>query len=138
MATLTPAAPAVGLDTTVNVTTFPTRTYYVDRDLGRIISMVDELDAMDQAIDKILWTERYYWLIYSWNYGIELEDLVGQNPSYVTSEIKRRITEALLADDRVISVTDFTFYKSDIDDMTVTFTINTIYGTTTKTAGVTM
>lgn len=138
MATLTPAAPAVGLDTTVNVTTFPTRTYYVDRDLGRIISMVDELDAMDQAIDKILWTERYYWLIYSWNYGIELESLVGQNPSYVTSEIKRRITEALLADDRIESVTDFTFYKSDIDDMTVTFKVNTIYGTVTKTRGVTM
>lgn len=138
MATLTPAAPTVGLDTTVNVTTFPTRTYYIDRDLGRIVNMVDDVDAMRQAIVKTLWTERYYWLIYSWNFGIELENLVGQNPSYVTSEIKRRITEALLADDRVESVTDFVFYKSDIDDMTVTFTVNTIFGSIPITTGVTI
>lgn len=133
---LTPTAPAVSLDTSVTITTYPTKTYYVNKATGRIVSMVDELDAMQQAVVKILGTERYAWLIYDWNYAIELSNLVGQSPSYVTSEIKRRISDALLADDRVSSVTDFVFYQTDSDDITVTFNVNTIYGTIPITAGV--
>ncbi|MDR3561677.1 MAG: DUF2634 domain-containing protein [Negativicutes bacterium] len=126
---LIPTSIPGGLDTAVNITTYPSYTYFVNRDTGRIVGMIDTGDAMLQAIVKILWTERYFWMIYSWNYGIEINSLVGKDPGYTTSEAKRRITEALIADDRVNSVTDFVFYQAEEDDMTVTFNVNTIYGT---------
>lgn len=126
----------VTLDTAVTITTAPTKTYCVDRDTGRIVSMIDSSDAMLQAIIKTLWTQRYSWLIYSWNYGIELEDLVGQDKTYVTSEIKRRVTEALLVDDRITGVMDFAFYQTDMDDLTFTCTVQTIYGDIPVRAGV--
>lgn len=133
---LTPATPAISLDTSVTITTYPSYTYYVNRDTGRIVSMVDGADAMLQAIIKILSTERYFWIIYSWNYGVELNSLVGQDPNYTTSEIKRRTTDALMIDDRVNDVTNFAFYQTEEDDLTVTFTVNTIYGDIPITAGV--
>lgn len=34
---------------------------------------------MKQAIYKILQTERFEYLIYSWNYGIELNAVVGKS-----------------------------------------------------------
>lgn len=53
--------------------------------------------------------ERYKFVIYSWDYGIELVDLFGQPMSYVISELPRRITEALTTDNRIDDVTDFDF-----------------------------
>ena len=52
---------------------------------------VDGLAAYAQAIYKILNTERYEYLIYSWNYGIELRDLIGQSKFYVIQEEKKHI-----------------------------------------------
>jgi hypothetical protein len=66
-------------------------------------------------------------LIYSWNYGIELEDLIGQPIPYIYAETQRRIIEALMADDRITSVSDFEFSHMG-GDVAVHFTVVTIYG----------
>ena len=55
-----------------------TKTYAMQLDGERIIGKTDERKAIEQAIYKILLTERYQYLIYSWNYGIELKDLFGK------------------------------------------------------------
>lgn len=83
---------------------------------------------MKLAVFKILSTERYRYPIYSWNYGIELEDLFGQPIPYVYAELQRRITEALEADDRIISVTGFEFSHDD-GDVFAAFDVETIFGT---------
>ncbi|MBF1346180.1 MAG: DUF2634 domain-containing protein [Megasphaera micronuciformis] len=83
---------------------------------------------MKLAVFKILSTERYRYPIYSWNYGIELEDLFGQPIPYVYAELQRRITEALEADDRIISVTGFEFSHDD-GDVFARFDVETIFGT---------
>lgn len=88
---------------------------------------IDELEAMRQAIDKILHTERYRFAIYDWNYGMELEELFGKNVTYVIPELKRRIEEALLADDRITAVTDFSFAQEK-SSLTATFLVHTIFG----------
>ena len=75
---------------------------------------VDELEAMHQVIYKILNTERYQYIIYSWDYGIETLDLFGEPISYVCPEIERRIIEALIQDDRIESVDNFEFDYSEI------------------------
>jgi hypothetical protein len=89
--------------------------------------MTDEADAMLQAIYLILSVERYQYPIYSYNYGVELIDLIGQPKDYVMSEVKRRITEALTQDDRIDSVDGWEF-ETDKKSVLVKFTVHTIYG----------
>lgn len=88
----------------------------------------DDLRAVEQAVYKILNTERYKYLIYSWNYGIELEDLFGQPIPYVYAEVQRRIQEALLWDDRVKEVNNFRFSDGIRGEVTVLFDVITEYG----------
>ena len=92
-----------------------------------INGLTDGIEAMKQVIYKILNTDRYEYLIYSWNYGIELNDLFGEHPSFVCSELERRITEALVQDDRVESVDSFSF-EINKGKIHVTFTVHTIFG----------
>ena len=61
------------------------------------------------SIYKILNVERYKYAIYSWNYGIEFYELLGKRRGYVIPELERRITEALMRDDRIYSVSGFSF-----------------------------
>ena len=75
----------------------------------RISGYVDDLDAIKQAIYLILNTERYKFLIYSWDYGVELVDLIGKPIPYILSELPRRVKEALTQDNRISDVTDFEF-----------------------------
>lgn len=108
--------------------TMPSLNYKMIIDNETIINKCDQLEAMKQVIYKILNTERYQHLIYSWNYGIELEDLFGQPVYYVVPELERRIIEALTQDDRIESVTYFEFDTSKRGTVAVKFTANTIFG----------
>lgn len=108
--------------------TMPSLNYKMIIDNETIINKCNQLEAMKQVIYKILNTERYQHLIYSWNYGIELEDLFGQPVYYVVPELERRIIEALTQDDRIESVTDFEFDTSKRGTVAVKFTVNTIFG----------
>ncbi len=76
---------------------------------------------------EILNTERYAWLIHSWNYGVELHSLIGQDPDFCIPEIERCVREALLQDDRITAVDDFSFEKHK-KSIAATFTVHTIYG----------
>ena len=105
----------------------PSRTYKLGFDDERIVGKVDELEAIKQAAYKIINTERYQYIIYSWNYGIELRDLFGKPIPYVYPEIKRRIYEALTWDDRINDVTDFSFSNKK-GDVLVTFTVHSVAG----------
>ncbi len=118
------------LTTELEVETQPSLNYAMKFELNRIVGKVDGLEAMRQVIYKILNTERYQYLIYSWNYGVELADLFGMPVDYCCAEIERRVTEALEADDRIESVEDFEFEFPKPRVVAVTFTANTIFGQT--------
>ncbi len=105
-----------------------TRTYKMDLDAGRVAGFVDGAEAMKQAILKILLTERFDFLIYSWNYGTELKTVVGKSYQVFSSEIKRVIREALLADSRITDVVDFKVQQIDKRSVNVAFTAETIFG----------
>ncbi|HQD37115.1 MAG TPA: DUF2634 domain-containing protein [Thermodesulfovibrio thiophilus] len=102
-------------------------TYKLDLDNSTIAGYVDDLEAMKQAIYLILNIERYEYLIYSWNYGIELNDLYGQPIPFVLPELKRRITEALVQDSRILGVDNFSF-ETNKGKVHATFTVHTIFG----------
>lgn len=105
----------------------PSLTYRIDFEKRRITGLTDGLEAVKQAVFLILQTERYEYLIYSTDYGSELRGLVGMEPAYIQSELKRRITEALTQDDRIEDVTNF---QTEIngDSATVRFTVVTTFG----------
>ena len=106
----------------------PTYTYKMNLDTGSIRGYTDKLDAMRQAIFKILQTERYQYIMYSWNYGVETLDLYGEPISYVCPELERRITEALTWDERIESVDNFEFDLPQKGVDHVSFTAHTIFG----------
>ena len=116
------------LSDNIAVQLLPTRTYAVDTEKGVIVKYCDHLEATKQLIYKILNTQRYQHTIYTWNYGLELADLFGEPISYVYPEIQRRITEALLQDDRIEEVCDFSFHSMKKGDVSVKFKVMTIFG----------
>ena len=107
--------------------TIPTKDYALSSNKERVNGFVDGKEAVKQAVFFILNTERYEHLIYSWNYGVELKDLVGMPQSYVIPEVERRITEALTQDNRIESVSDFQFERQK-EKLHVTFVVHTTYG----------
>ena len=108
--------------------TEPSVNYKMNIKQDIINGTVDEFEAMKQVIYKILNTERYQYIIYSWNYGIELMDLFGMPVIYVIPELERRITEALIQDERIESVDDFEFDSSEKRTVKASFTVHTIFG----------
>lgn len=105
----------------------PSLTYKADFNKNKIIGKTDKLDAVEQAVFLLLKTERNYSEIYK-DYGIKTVDLIGKDIYLVISELKRRITEALLEDNRITEVSNFKFIENE-DKLLVEFDVKTIYGT---------
>ena len=105
----------------------PGYTHKLDIDRQRVSGMTDKREALYQAIYLILNVERYAWPIYSWRYGSEFSDLIGKAKDYAMSEMKRRITEALLQDDRITGLSGWEFETSR-KSVRVSFVVHTIYG----------
>jgi len=115
-----------GLEMTVRGR-LPEMTFYLDEETGAVRGMRSGLQAARQAAWLILHTERYAFLIYSWAYGTELGGLAGARESFLIPELTRRVTEALLVDDRITGTSDFSFRRRG-NRMEVRFTVHTIYG----------
>ena len=116
------------LTSDLEIETQPSKNYKMRIERNVINGYSDKLEAMKQVIYKILNTERYQYVIYSWNYGIELADLFGEPVSYVCPELQRRIEEALIQDDRITSIDSFEFDISKRRTVIVTFVVHTIFG----------
>lgn len=114
-------------NTEIDIKTQPSKTYFLDVENNRIYSYCDGIEAVKQAVYKILNTERYNYLIYDYNYGVELKELFGKPVSYVLARVKEYVCQALLADDRINEATDFeiSYNKSSVY---VNFCVNSIFG----------
>lgn len=101
-------------------------TYKVEN--GRILGNVDYSEAMKQAIEKILLTERFIFEIYSEQYGNDLNDLIGKDMPYVKTAVENVLKEALLSDDRIDEVTIDEITQTDKQTLHVAFTVSTLFG----------
>lgn len=120
--------PNIGtLNTELVEVEIPSRTHAIVYDKNRVNGFTDNIDALRQAIYLILNTERYAYPIYSWNYGVEFGDLLGMDSQLAVPEIKRRISEALLQDDRIVSLSEWDF-KINKKKVSVSFVVTTIFG----------
>ena len=109
------------------VTELPGHTFRMNHDTKTITGSIDQIEAVEQAVFLILNVERYEWLIYSWNYGVELKSLIGKPVDYCIPEIERRIREALLQDDRITAADNFQFEVNG-KSVLVSFTVVSIFG----------
>ncbi len=107
--------------------TLPSCTYLVKN--GRIQSMIDGREAMVQAIDKILRTERFVFPIYTEDYGNDFNELLGKEFDYAEVEVERMLEEAMYADDRVTDVRVDDVQKMNSTTLMVSGTVETIFGT---------
>lgn len=107
---------------------YPTRTYRLDWANNRIAGMVDEQEAMEQAIRLILRTNRYQWEIFGWGYGSEIESSIGKPAPIIQAEAADKLADALLSDDRILAVKDVVIKQNGKDDLLIDFTVKTIFG----------
>ena len=121
----------IGFDTDIQLTSRPSRTWIIARKTMQVGYMDEGLEAARQSVEIALNVERFQWQIYNTNIGNELEELVGDDADYIQSELPRMVDDALSVDDRVIDTADFVFSVNG-DSMTVSFTVNTVYGQLTE------
>lgn len=103
-------------------------TYKLNIQKNTIEGKCEGIEAIKQTIYCILNTERFEYLMYSWDYGIETKNLIGEQSTYVIPELERVIKEALIQDDRIEDVVEFTFNQTSKNTITVTFKVVTILG----------
>lgn len=113
----------------------PSLTWYVDPTSKRIVGTTDGLKAVAQTVEIILNTERFYWQIYGPDFGMQWRGLIGQDPGYVASELRRRILDAFSVDNRITGIQDFS-YSANGNSLTVTMIVTTVYGNTAQTVEV--
>lgn len=106
---------------------FTTNTFKRDADGRRII--VEGDDALKVWIFKALQTERYQYLAYSWQYGIELKPFIGlvMTVQERESELERVIVECLMVNPYIRSIDSVTF-TVDEDNLTADIALTTVYG----------
>lgn len=118
----------VGINASLEYTELPTTTFIIDWSSRQIAGIGTGLDAMRQAVEIILANERFRWQIYDSNFGVELEELIGDDLDYIKAEIPRRIEEAFSVDSRILSVDNYVFTERSPGVLSVSFDVQTVYG----------
>lgn len=118
----------IDLSTPVEFEDYPTHTFYVDPTSQQVRGMEDGLKAMQQAVQIIFGVERFFWQIYSPNFGVEFDGLIGSEYGFVTSELKRRIEESFIPDKRILGASAWDFQMVNTDTLICSMTVNTVYG----------
>ena len=108
-------------------THLPEVSFRLEEQTGIVRGLTEGIEAARQAIRLILHTERFMYEIFSCAYGTELESLAGRGDGFLFPEIKRRVTEALLVDDRVTATSNFHFTRVRTR-VSVRFSVHTIFG----------
>lgn len=105
-------------------------TFRIDFNKKTIQGMVDETEALKQSVFCRLMTIRGQHPVYDDddNYGLPLFDLLGQSAPLVYVLLTNCITETLLRDDRILSVSGFVF-DTDRKSVTVSFSVQSVFGT---------
>ena len=103
----------------------PSKTFAING--NHIGGYIDGLQAFKQAVDLILSTERYSEIIFSWDYGTEFADLIGERRNIVVADIERRIDEALKQDDRYINIDNFSI-EFEGEQANIKFTVSSRFG----------
>ncbi len=108
------------------------REYGIDFETGRLTGrIVEGIEAIKVWVWNALHTERYRYAIYSWQYGVEYEQYIGQTVTdeYLQNDCQTETSDALLVNPYIKSIDNF---NAEIEGsaMHITFSINTTFGST--------
>ena len=109
----------------------PSLTWIADPVTNRLRGRGDNWEAVRQAVEVIVNVERFKWQIYTPNFGTDYDGLLGTEPGYAASELRRRLEDAFLPDNRLLGMRDYA-YTFDGVSLTVTFTVLTVFGDVTS------
>ena len=107
------------------IKTAPSKTYRLLKD--RVSGYVDGKQAVAQAIDLMLSVERWRYPVFSADYGFELPMYLGKSERPTNEMLRLLVEEALLEDDRILSISDFSAAISG-DTVRLCFVANTVFG----------
>ncbi len=115
--------------TNINFNTIsqPYTTYKMNMESLTIEGLCDGKDALQQAIYKLIMTERDSYLIYDKIYGIELVDLYGKDMAYASAVIKLRLEDCFKNDSRIKGIENLIINK-DKNKLMLSFAVNTEFG----------
>lgn len=94
---------------TPEVTASSIREYGLDFKSGRLTGkIVEGVDALCVWAYLALKAKRYRWVIYSWGYGDEVYELIGNSYSedYLRSECRRYMEECLFENEHITGIED--------------------------------
>ena len=105
----------------------PSLTWIADPVTNRLRGRGDNWEAVRQAVEIIVNVERFKWQIYTPNFGTDYDGLLGTEPGYAASELRRRLEDAFLPDNRILGIKDYAYTFQDVS-LTVAFTALTVFG----------
>ena len=105
----------------------PSLTWIADPATNRIRGRGDNWEAVRQAVEVIVNVERFKWQIYTPNFGTDYDGLLGTEPGYAASELRRRLEDAFLPDNRILGIEEYSYTFKDVS-LTVSFTARTVFG----------
>ncbi|MBO6204000.1 MAG: DUF2634 domain-containing protein [Selenomonas sp.] len=108
---------------------FETDKFVYDNNGNHVI--VEKNEALKVWIYKALKTERFDYMAYSWQYGIELKPFIGKVMSVQErfSELKRVITECLMVNPYIVSIDSFSFDEEKHGELVkLSISLTSIYG----------
>ena len=106
------------------------REYEINFETGQLTgNIVEGIQAIKVWIWLALQVKRYNHTIYTWDYGTEIDDLIGKGYSsdYIESEAERMTEECLLMNENITGISDF---KIEINGTkaSIAFVAETVYG----------
>jgi hypothetical protein len=104
--------------------------YGIDFQTGQLTGeIVEGKEAIKVWIWLALQTQRYRYYIYSWDYGSEFENLIGQGytEEYVQTEVHRMVMDCLSVNKDIQGISGFSVIMEN-DSLQVSFVANTVYG----------
>lgn len=110
------------------------REYGIDFDTGQLTgAIVEGIEAVKVWIWNCLHTERFRYGIYTWQYGAEYEQYIGEvvTDEYLQSDCQTETEDALMVNPYITGLSDF---KAELDDakLHVSFTVETTLGGNTE------
>lgn len=104
--------------------------YGIDFETGQLTGeLVTGLEAVKCWCYLALQTPRYRHVAYSWDYGSEIEDLIGRSnqAAYIKAKAEEMVRDCLMENPHIQAIENFEC-QTDGDRITYTFIIDTDYG----------
>ena len=105
----------------------PSLTWIADPVTNRLRGRGDGWEAVRQAVEVIVNVERFKWQIYTPNFGTDYDGLLGTEPGYAASELRRRLEDAFIPDNRIHGLKDYEWTFDGVS-LSASFTVTTVFG----------